>query len=116
MGGRGGGPVVGDGVTGADVGCGDTVGVGGSVAQNSASPALKSLHTTFLIHPCPELVRAYTPGFLGAAQPYPQETTPTCSSTNLPSPEYVRLTMGPPESPWQESIPPSSMPAQSISS
>jgi hypothetical protein len=52
--------------------------------------------------------RAYTPGRLGWAQPYPQETTPI--KVLDPS------TIGPPLSPWQESLPPEVRPAQNMRS
>lgn len=51
---------------------------------------------------CP-LTSAYTPGKFGRAQPYPNDTTPA----RLPP--QIRP---PPESPWQESRPPSIVPAQ----
>merc|ERR1719468_286340 len=54
--------------------------------------------------------RAYTPGALGEAQPYPQLTTPYCTAV-FPSAQ----TTGPPESPWHESRPPSVIPSMSKS-
>ena len=53
---------------------------------------------------------AYTPGNSGVAHPWPQLTTPAI--TALP---FSLQTNGPPESPWQESLPPTpGYPAQII--
>lgn len=52
------------------------------------------------------LTRAYTPGALGAAQPSPHETVPIRT--------LEVSTIGPPLSPWQESLPPASKPAQNM--
>jgi hypothetical protein len=56
-----------------------------------------------------KLVWVYTPGFSGRAQPKPQLTMPTWTQALVLS----RRNIGPPESPWQVSTPPSSqLPAQ----
>ena len=53
---------------------------------------------------------AYTPGKLARAHPFPQLTTP--AMTGLP---LSLQTYGPPESPWQASLPPTlGYPAQSM--
>ena len=54
---------------------------------------------------------AYTPGFLGTAHPYPKLTIPAITALPL-----SLQTNGPPESPWQESLPPSGYAAQSMES
>ena len=53
---------------------------------------------------------AYTPGLLGRAHPIPQLTTPAMTALPL-----SLQTNGPPESPWQASLPPTlGYPAQSM--
>lgn len=51
-------------------------------------------------------MRVYTPGLPASAQPAPHETIPI----NV----LVEVTMGPPLSPWHESLPPAANPAQNM--
>ena len=53
---------------------------------------------------------AYTPGYRASAQRRPQLTTPARSQLRL----GPGVTSGPPESPWQASLPPAGTEAQSI--
>ena len=58
----------------------------------------------------PSARRAYTPGLPGCAQPLPKLVAPTSRS----SPSVSGASSGPPESPWQVSVPPCGYPAQTI--
>lgn len=95
---------------GVALGDAEGVAVGAEVPQIFASLPHSS-HTFPLIQSSAELTLAYTPGYPAPAHPIPQETTPT----SVWAPVLSSIdTSGPPLSPWHESFPPSSYPAQSM--
>lgn len=101
------GLAVGD-AEGVALGDSEGVAVGAEVPQIFASLS-QSSHTTSLIQSSAELTLAYTPGYPFFAHSIPKETTPT--SVWAPVRSSID-TSGPPLSPWHESFPPSSYPAQ----
>jgi len=112
---------VGDGV-GGRVGEGVGERVGGRVGEGVGSrvgtaqrscASLLCEHTMPLIQFKDAETRAYPPGLFGLAQPVPKEAMPTCKSS-AGSSLFALIINGPPESPWHESFPPPSTPAQII--
>src|SRR4051794_39165848 len=69
-------------------------------------PVVSAIHGRSVASP----TRAYTPGLPGRAQPSPKLVVPTIRR----APAEVRPNIGPPESPWQVSTPPSGKPAHTI--
>lgn len=66
-----------------------------------------------LIHEMNRFTRAYMPGNRGWAQPKPHDTTPAITNRFA---SVSNTCIGPPLSPWQESLPPSGIPAHIIRS
>ena len=73
--------------------------VGAEAEAKGKTPA----PATLSIHVLKFETRAYTPGYRPTAHPYPHDTTPT--STRVLGSVRWAAKSGPPESPWQESLP-----------